>query len=222
MTVQPLVVIGASNALREIAGIVHAINQLNPSFEIIGALDDSEEIQDKRINNVPVLGTIASASSLDSDVRFVFGIGSIKTQLIRDRILENSGVLRDRFPALIHPKADIDPTASVGNGCIVHPGACLGPGSSLDDFAVIAVNSALGPDARVNEFAMITSLVLVLSRATIGRMSFVGSMSCVLEDVNVGDGARIGVGSVVAKDVPSGAVAIGSPARLIGKNQNSI
>ena len=37
----------------------------------------------------------------------------------------------------------------------------------------------------------------------------------ILDGVHIGQGAVIGAGSVVAKDVPSGAVAVGTPARVI-------
>jgi sugar O-acyltransferase (sialic acid O-acetyltransferase NeuD family) len=215
---QKLVIVGASNALREINGIVHAINQVTPTFEIVGALDDSVSLHGTRIGGIPVIGSLQSAASLPSDIEFVFAIGSQKTQLIRDEIFGNLGLERNRFPALVHPKADIDITATVGHGCIVHPGACLGTGSRLDDFSILAVNSALGPDSLVQEFAMVTSLVLILSKAVVGRMAFIGSMTCILEDIQIGNFSRVGVGSVVARNIPDNAIAMGSPARVIGKN----
>jgi len=213
-----LVIIGASNALREIYGIVHAINNIAPTFEIVGALDDSMSLQGTRVGGVPVIGSLDFAASLADDIEFVFAVGSQKTQLMRDAIFTKLGIDRSRFPAIIHPKADIDVTSTIGHGCIVHPGACLGPGSHLGDFSIVAVNSALGPDSIVQEFAMITSLVLVLSRAVVGRMAFIGSMTCILEDIQVGSFSRIGVGSVVARNVPDHALAMGSPSRVIGKN----
>lgn len=222
LMVQKLVVIGASNALREVKGIIFAINKIQPTFEIVGALDDAVDFHGIDIDGIPVLGPLSKASSLASDICFVFAVGSQKTQLIRAEIFEKLGVSRTRFPALVHPKADIDASAEVGNGCIIHPGVCLGPGSRLGDFTIVAVNSALGPDSFVQEFAMITSLVLVLSRAVVGRMAFVGSMTCILEDVQIGDYARVGVGSVVSRDVAENAIALGNPARSIGKNSTYI
>ena len=219
--IQKLIVIGASNALREVKGIVAAINLVQPTYEIIGALDDAEHLLGTEVAEVPVLGPLRMATTLPNEVLFIFAVGSQSTQLIRDEIFRKLEISPDRFPALIHPKADIDPTAEVGHGCIIHPGACLGPGSVLSDFSILAVNSALGPDSFVKEFAMITSLVLVLSRAVVGRMAFVGSLTCILEDVHVGDFSRVGVGSVVARNIPDNAIAMGNPARVLGKNSIS-
>lgn len=216
--IKRLVVIGASNALREVKGIVAAINLVQPTYEIIGALDDSEELLGTEVAGVPVIGPLSIAVTLPSDLSFVFAIGSQSTQLVRDQLFLKIGVNKNRFPAIVHPKADIDPTAEIGHGCIVHSGACMGPESQLCDFAILAVNSALGPSSMVREFAMVTSLVLVLSRAVVGRMAFIGSMTCVLEDIQIGDFSRVGVGSIVTRNIPKNAIAMGNPARVLGKN----
>jgi acetyltransferase-like isoleucine patch superfamily enzyme len=50
----------------------------------------------------------------------------------------------------------------------------------------------------------------------IGRNVFIGARSMVLKGVSIGDDAVVGAGSVVTSDVPAGAVAAGSPARVIG------
>jgi maltose O-acetyltransferase len=42
----------------------------------------------------------------------------------------------------------------------------------------------------------------------------------VLGGVTIGDGAVIGAGSVVSKDIPSGAIAVGVPARVIRMRSN--
>jgi sugar O-acyltransferase (sialic acid O-acetyltransferase NeuD family) len=220
--VQKLIIIGASNALSEVKGIIFAINHVRPTFEIVGALDDDLNLSGALVDGVPVIGTLSTATGVSEDISFVYAIGSQSTQLVRDKIFTSLGLSRSRFPAIVHPKADIDPSAQVGHGCIIHPGACLGAGSQLCDFAILAVNSALAPNSKVNEFAMVTSLVLVLSRAEVGRMAFVGSLTCILEDVHIGDFSRVGVGSVVSRNIPENAVAMGNPARVLGKNTNSV
>jgi acetyltransferase-like isoleucine patch superfamily enzyme len=53
------------------------------------------------------------------------------------------------------------------------------------------------------------------SEIIIGRDVWIGRGSCVLPGVVIGDGAVIGANSVVTKSVPAGAIAVGSPARVI-------
>lgn len=49
----------------------------------------------------------------------------------------------------------------------------------------------------------------------IGDDAWIGTGSIILPGVRVGGGAVIGAGSVVTRDIPPGAVAAGSPARII-------
>ena len=53
-------------------------------------------------------------------------------------------------------------------------------------------------------------------------MQFIGGRSVILYDVTIGDNVIIGAGSVVTRDVPSGSVAVGCPARIIGHFVDSV
>lgn len=51
---------------------------------------------------------------------------------------------------------------------------------------------------------------------------FIGGRSVILYDVNIGDNVIIGAGSVVTRDIPSGSVAAGCPAKVIGHFEDSV
>lgn len=53
-------------------------------------------------------------------------------------------------------------------------------------------------------------------KVKIGNNVFVGLRVIILKNVTIGDNCVIGAGSVVTKDIPSGSVACGVPARVIG------
>ena len=50
----------------------------------------------------------------------------------------------------------------------------------------------------------------------IGAGCWLGARVVVLPGVRIGDGAVVGAGAVVTRDVPADAIAVGSPARVIG------
>ena len=54
------------------------------------------------------------------------------------------------------------------------------------------------------------------ARVRIGNDVFIGVGSILLPGVSIGDRVVIGAGSVVTKSVPSGTVAAGNPARIVG------
>ncbi|MEM9882368.1 MAG: acyltransferase [Planctomycetota bacterium] len=56
-----------------------------------------------------------------------------------------------------------------------------------------------------------------VSPVRIGRDVWIGGKATVLRGVSIGDGAVIGANAVVTRDVPAGAVAVGVPARVVGR-----
>ncbi len=139
-----LVFLGASTAFYEVYEIVYAINKQNPTYKFIGILDDNPAAQGTKMREIPVVGVLSDCRKF-SNAKFVFGIGSMKTRLIREEILGKTGLNPEDFVSIIHPSAVIDRTATVGPGCIVHSGVCIGNDVVIEPFAIIAVNSAIGP-----------------------------------------------------------------------------
>jgi acetyltransferase-like isoleucine patch superfamily enzyme len=54
-----------------------------------------------------------------------------------------------------------------------------------------------------------------VARVRIGNDVWLGAKVTVLKGVTIGDGAIVGANAVVTSDIPSGAVAVGIPARVI-------
>lgn len=51
---------------------------------------------------------------------------------------------------------------------------------------------------------------------------FIGGQSFILYDVTIGDNVIIGAGSIVTRDIPSGSVAVGCPAKVVGRFEDSV
>jgi len=73
-------------------------------------------------------------------------------------------------------------------------------------------NHGFAPDESIKEQPLQTK-----GGIFIDDDAWLGVGVIVLDGVKIGKGAVIGAGSVVTRDIPSGAIAAGNPARLIGK-----
>jgi maltose O-acetyltransferase len=82
-------------------------------------------------------------------------------------------------------------------------GTQMGPGVQL-----LAADHPRDPQAR-------RSLLELARPVSIGSNVWIGAAAVVLPGVSVGDDSIIGAGSVVTRDIPSGAVAVGSPCRVV-------
>lgn len=56
-----------------------------------------------------------------------------------------------------------------------------------------------------------------VGKVKIGNRVFIGYGAIVLPNVTIGDDCIIGAGTIVTKDIPKNSVAIGNPAKVIGK-----
>ena len=135
--------------------------------------------------------------------------------------------LGDRVPtispeAYVHPDATVIGDVTIGAGSTVWPGAVLrgdygtivvGERTSVQDGTVVHATAekatTIGSDCVVGHIAH-------LEGCTVEDRCLIGSGSVVLHDVVVRTGALVGAGAVVSgrTEVPSGAMALGVPAKV--------
>jgi len=97
-------------------------------------------------------------------------------------------------------------------------GMSIGAGFYIGHGIGIVINgkAIIGKHCNISQFLTIGSNKE--TPAIIGDNVYIGPQVCIVENVNIGDGAKIGAGAVVVKDVPSGATAVGNPARIVLKS----
>ena len=107
-------------------------------------------------------------------------------------------------------------------GIEIHPGATIGKGLFIDHGTgvVIGETAEIGDNCTLYQGVTIggTGKDTGKRHPTLGDNVMVGSGAKVLGPFKVGDGAKIASNAVVLEEVPSGATAVGVPARVVRIN----
>ncbi|MBQ6614691.1 MAG: serine O-acetyltransferase [Clostridia bacterium] len=107
-------------------------------------------------------------------------------------------------------------------GIEIHPGATIGKGLVIDHGSgvVIGETAEIGDNCTLYQGVTIggTGKDTGKRHPTLGDNVMVGSGAKVLGPFKVGDGAKIASNAVVLEEVPSGATAVGVPARVVRIN----
>jgi sugar O-acyltransferase (sialic acid O-acetyltransferase NeuD family) len=237
MPLSPLVIVGAGGMGREVAWLVQDINSVSPTWNLLGFVDESPELQDRTVVGYPVLGgrawlkqysavadnnVSATLDNCESDIRVVIAIGTSATR--RKLVMHDLEPLNLRYATLIHPSvrmATSGPMAArIGAGSIVCANSVLSVNVRVGDHVVVSIACNVSHDAIVEDFATLLPSVTVSGFSTLGSCTIIGTGSQVLECRTIGAGTIVGAGSVVVEDLPPDCTAVGAPAKAIKFHEN--
>jgi len=115
--------------------------------------------------------------------------------------------------------------ASAVFGMDIHPAAQMGAGIVLDHGTGIVI----GETATVGDNCTLLHGVTLGGTGKdhgdrhpkVGHHVLIGANASLLGNITIGHGAKIGAGSIVLGPIPSGATAVGAPAKIIGRAKES-
>jgi UDP-perosamine 4-acetyltransferase len=195
------------------AKVVAEIASQIADIDLVGLVDDYPENAGRTVRGLKVLGTGDDLSSLRAEhelesLLLGFGESRGRAEIVR-RALEAGYEL----PALVHPSAEICPSASIGTGAQVLAHAYLGPDVTLGGGALVNTGAILEHDVSLADGAVVSPAATICGRVQIGIEASVGAGATIVPDVVVGERAIVGAGALVRQDVASGTLVAGVPAR---------
>lgn len=208
-----LIIIGASGFGREVAWLVERINQKNPTWNLLGFIDDNDDIRDNIINGYKVLGRTDSIDIYE-DTYFVCAVGASKT---RERIIDKIIAIKSdiKFATLIDPSVELSELVKIGEGSIICAHTILTVNIEIGSHVIINLDCTIGHDAVLKDYVTLYPSVNVSGATVIGHCSELGTGMQIIQGKAVGDYSIVGAGAVVVKDIPDYCTAVGSPARPI-------
>ncbi|WP_282123988.1 NeuD/PglB/VioB family sugar acetyltransferase [Algibacter mikhailovii] len=139
---------------------------------------------------------------------------TIGNNAMRQNVAEKIRQLEGETPSLIHPKAEISSSASLGQGCFVFSCATLWTQSKIGNDCIISPKSIVSHHASVGNACSIASLSIIGTYCKIGNRVLFGMNSLILPHaLSLGNDCIIGAKANVTKSYKSNSVLVGNPAR---------
>lgn len=206
-----LVIVGAGAFGREVCWLVEQINDVCPTWNLLGFLDDNLNALCNFPNYPAVLGKIEDYASLESPLACC-AIGNPKSRRNVVQRLESQDA---RWATLIHPGASVGKNAVLGEGSIVCRGSLVSVDVRLGRHVHLNYFSSVGHDVQAGDFCTLAGHVDLCGGVRLEEGVFLGSHASMLPKTRAGAWARIGAGSIVVRDVPAGKTVCGVPAKQL-------
>lgn len=210
-----VVIIGAGGFGREVLEIFKDQNKQKKQWNILGFIDDNKDIQDKIINNYPVLGGLDWFKE-NKDVGCVCAIGKPEAKKKIVSRLQDLGVI---FYNAIHPSVIMSEFVEIGNGVIIGAGTILTVNIKIGNHVIINLNCSVGHDTIIDDYCSIMPTVKINGCNHLSEGVYVGTGATFINEQSVGSWSIVGAGSVVVKDIPENVVAVGVPSKVIKQKE---
>lgn len=210
-----LVVVGAGGCGREVLQLALHQNGVEPTWEILGFVDDNKDLKGGKINGFPVLGDIDWLVANAVGKYAVIALGEPKLKKGAGERLQGSGI---RYATLIHPTAVIGEFVDLGEGTVVCAGTVLTVNIKVGKHVIINVNSCIGHDAVIEDYVTLAICANVMGEVTVGEGCYVATGVTIRNRVAIGPNSIIGLGATVVGNLPGGIVALGCPAKAVREN----
>lgn len=207
-----LIIIGAGDFARETAWIVERINNMDPTWNLLG-FTDSKNFGD-RLEGYTILGPDDIVCGYKNDLWVVCAIGN---GIQRKQVLSKIRQIKPNvhIATLIDPDAIIGKCVSIGEGSIVCAGSKLTVNINVGISSIINLNCTLGHDVCIGAFCTINPGCNISGRVTIGQLTNVGTGTQIIQNIKIAEQSNIGAGSVVIRDLDIEGTYVGVPVRKV-------
>lgn len=200
-----VVIIGAGGFSRELLQYITD----HGGFTVRGFLDDRDPVDLRVPEGYHVIGSIRDYVP-SSDETFVLAVGE---PVQRAKIAMQFQSRGAQFETVVHPRAYVASTATIGAGSVIAPFASVGAMANVGALAQVHFYASVAHDAVVGSYSALSPYSVVNGGGRLGEGVFLGTRATVNPLKSVGDYSKVAAGAVVYQDVPSGALAAGNPAK---------
>lgn len=204
-----LYIIGAGGFGREVAWCVGRINDVTPTWNLKGFIDDNEELWGTQEDEYFVLGGCEYLKE-QKDAYTVCAVGNAKARWQIIEKLSSSGV---QFATIIDPSVILSKRISIGEGTIICAGTIATVDIKIGKHVIINLDCTLGHDDVIEDYVTIYPSVNISGNVIVGEWSEIGTGVQIIQGKKIKSNTIIGAGAVVIKDIDKSGTYVGVPTR---------
>ncbi|KTD82727.1 acetyltransferase [Legionella waltersii] len=172
----------------------------------ISLCDDNVSLHGQEIHGCIIDSTLESLTTFDGFVHISIGNNKVRERIVK-ALNPNTYLL-----TIIHPKACLSTSVTIGPGAFIAAMSILAPDSSVGTSSIINHGAIVDHEVIVGDYTHVAPNVTLGGQVKVGNSVFIGAGAIVLPGIKIGDGAIVGAGAVVTKNVKSSTTVMGVPA----------
>ena len=192
-----IVIIGAGGIGREVAWIIEEINEVKPTWNIVGFVDENSEIQGKILNGYKILGGLGILDKLEVKPYVVVAIANCGVK--KDIVAKLGG--KFEFATVVYPSVRISRFVEIGEGSIIYPGVILTVNTRIGNHVIISGNCGIGHDTVIGDYSSVLWGSSFSGYDVVGSECFIGVGTNVVQSISIGNGSRVNAGMTAIEDV---------------------
>ncbi|MBL7501911.1 NeuD/PglB/VioB family sugar acetyltransferase [Frankia sp. CNm7] len=206
----PLLIVGAGGLAREAAEAARA----SGDHHVVGFLDDNPALWGAPIGGAQVLGGLERVAHYPR-ARLLLGPGRGRSRAVLRQRLDEVGVSADRYTSVVHPRAVVPPSCSVGPGSILLAGVVLTADVTVGQHVAVMPNAVLTHDVVVEDYVSVCASASLAGAVRVRTGAYLGQNCTVREGLTVGAWSLIGMGAAVITAVGDCQIWAGVPAQFV-------
>lgn len=208
---QDVIIVGAGGLGREVLWVIEATNRIEPTWNVLGFIDDNLGALDGYALNYRVLGTIQDWQPSGGE-EYVLAIAAprIKEKLVP--VLKARGA---RFATIVAPTSDVGDRTTLGEGVVIVNDVRINIDAKIGDFVFFNTLATVGHDVVIGDYCTLGPKSSIAGATKMGRCVHVGGLASAHQGITVGDYATIGMNSAAIRSVKPNTTVMGVPAVVI-------